>query len=753
MRRSVTTAIMLLATSSALATGAAAQTASTAMKNDEKQAGGTANLAIKDIVVTARKLGERLLDTPASVTVLDQSQIQRANITNLNQLGGVVPGLITMQGVAGASATFRGLGSTSADPSAESSVVTFLDGLYLGHSRDYIAPIYDVAQVELIKGTQATLLGKNTSLGAISITSRRPGRDFGYDLAASYGTGIGAARAQGGVDIPLGGTFALRAAGLGNKERGYVRNPYRNDRERKVRELSGRLTLTGDAGPVNLTAIYQHDDRRTDGHTLELLTDPAGVVAARAAALGQTIFDTIPNDRTYTGSDAVGPGAVAGRPQFDDQWGNRAILIASVPLGEHTLTSQTSYIKWRSNRVTDLDQTRARLLELSDSERNRVWSQEIRLSSPKGENLTWLLGGFYYSNNYGLLRGLTGQSGGGIFPLVGNYRNDLDLDTKAWSGFGSADYRFSDRFSISAGLRYTIETKTVTYDRTSIGSFAAPNSSPPIPRITLDPATTRNLDGDIGMKFYATPRTMLYASYSRGSKSGGFQNNPASLAVAPYVGEVAYTAEAGVKYDMLGAGYITAAIFDTRVKNFQVSRSQVVNGLSQTVVANADVGTRGFEGSAVLQIAPGFTLNGSLVYSPAKFLKAFPVGAPVLIAYKGMPLPRAPRWSGQIGARYVTSVSDNLELRVQGSVDYADDAYLQFRTTDPFAPIAKRHALVDAQVALRDEAGGWEIAVIGSNLANRRFILFDTVLSASGGAYYGNQNRPRIVAFQLSLFR
>lgn len=345
------------------------------------------------------------------------------------------------------------------------------------------------------------------------------------------------------------------------------------------------------------------------------------------------------------------------------------------------------------------------------------------------------------------------QTGGGLSPLFGATRNLFELRTSALSAFGSADYRVTDRFAVTAGLRYTSETKRPTYDRISSGIFALPTQQPTIPRVTLPSDTENNLDGNVGVKFNPDSRTMIYATYSRGSKSGGFQNNPTTIAVASYKGEVAYTAEAGIKYDLPGAGYLTAAIFDMRVDDFQVSRAMVVNGLVQTVVANADIGSRGFEGSGVVSVGRGVTLNGSVVYSPAKFRHDFPEGAPVLIGYRNMPLPRAPRWTGEAGARYRGALSDRLDLRLEGAVRYTGDADQQFRSTDPLAPASRASTLLDAQIAVGDKRDGWEIAVIGTNLTDRRFVTFSSALSASGGAYYGTLNRPRIVAVQLRIFR
>jgi outer membrane receptor protein involved in Fe transport len=710
--------------------------------------------AVEEIVVMARKQGERLLDAPATITVIEQQKLEAANITNANQLTGIVPGLITMQGTAGTSAAFRGVGSTSADPGMESSVATFVDGVYLGHPRDFILPMYDIAQIELVKGTQSTLLGKNTSLGAIAITSRRPGSVVGYDLAYTYSDGIEGHRIQGGVDIPLEGGFAMRLAGIYNDEQGFVRNDYLNETGRQVQEASGRITL---AGPISdfgdVTLIYQHDDRDGKGHNFEILSDPIGVVRARALALGQTNFEAIGNDRAYSGYDAVGPGAIPGGPQYDKQRGDRAVGILTFDLNDYVVTAQTSWVQWRSSRSTDLDFTRARLLEFSDREKNGIFSQEVRISSLQDGPFSWLAGIYYYDNRWTLQRSTFGQSGGGLFPLAGFSESAITIFTTAWSGFASANYKLSDQFTVTGGLRYTNEEKTATYSRRSGGVFASPTIAPAIPVTTLPSSTSKDLDGDIGLQFRPQDRTLIYLTWSKGSKSGGYQNGPLTLAVAPYDGETAYTTELGAKFDFPGRGFVTAALFDTRVKDFQVSRAQVVNGLVQTTISNGDIGTRGAEVAGSWRVSDDLTLNGNVVYAPAKFRKDFPEGVTPLVAYEGMPLPRAPEWTAEIGARYVRAVTDALDLRLEGKVGYASDSDLQFRSTDPLAPVSKAHTFVDAQVALANGQSGWEVALIGTNLTDERYVTFTTGASASPDAYYGTLSRPRVIALQLKLSR
>lgn len=703
---------------------------------------------IEEIVVTALKLGETVLDTPATVTVVQAQELAVANVTSAHQLSGIVPGLVTMQGTAGTSAAFRGLGSTSADPSIEASVATFVDGVYLGHPRDYVMPLYDIQQIEFLAGTQSTLLGKNTSLGAISIANRRPGREFGYDVAVNYTSKIDAYRLQGGIDIPLGERLSLRAAVLANHEDGFVRNAFLGRSEREIRELSGRLTLSGDVGESgNFVLIYQRDDRKTEGQYLELLTDPNGSIAGIAAAFGQTLFDAIPNDVTYSGSDRLNPADPAVPLPFDDQEGDRATLIASTELGGLTLTSQTAYVKWDSSRVTDLDFTGSLLIDLQDRERNEVFSQELRISSPQGERLSYLAGLFYYRNDWSLVRGINAPDAAGVET------GELAIDTRALSLFGSARYELDDRFAISAGLRYTDEDKTPTYERVSSG----PPLGDPIARIELQTAGSDELDGDVGLEFRPSDTAMLYARWARGSKSGGFQTRPDTLAGAGYDGEVAYTTEIGGKFDFGGRGYATVALFRTKVEDFQIGRVAFVGGVNQPVISNSNVETIGAEASGSWNVTDNLTLTSNVLYSEAKFTEDLfsddGMGGQVLEAYDGMVLPRAPRWTAQLGAKYETDLTDSLRFRAQGSLKYASTADLQLRASNPLAPKSKEHATLDVQIAVASEPGGWEVSLTGNNLTDERYVTFTSESFLDGSAYYGTRSRPRTVALQLKLTR
>jgi iron complex outermembrane recepter protein len=720
----------------------------------DKPSSPAADAEAQRIVVTTRKQRESLLETPASVAVIRGDEIASSGVVSGTQLSGLAPGLTTMQGNSGTSASVRGLGSQAADPAIESSVGTFVDGIYLGRTRDFVMPLYDIDQIELVAGTQATLLGKNTSLGAISITNRRPSKTFGADLSLSHTGKIGATRLQGGVDVPLSPTWALRVAGLLNDEDGFARNDVLGRRERQADERSGRLTLTGKpSAGVDLTAIYQRDYRRTNGANFEVLSDPNGAIAGLAAALGQDRFEATPNDVHHSGSSSLGPGLPAGEDQFDDQTGNRLNLIASFKLGANTVTSQTGYVSWDSTRLLDLDFIGPRLLDLRDRERNRVVSQELRVNSDPAAPISYVMGLYLYDSRWSLDRRFTGQAPKPLPLLKGTQDNHVSIATRAASPFASVRFALADHLKLLSGLRYTQERKTATYERVGTGLFPIV-VSPDLPHTTLPRKTSGTVDGDVGLQYAYSPRTMLYATLAKGSKSGVFQSAPDSFAVAEYAGESAVSTEAGVKFDHGSAGSSSFALFHSKIKDFQVGRLKDTGGYPQTVIDNAGARTMGFDVSGRWRASQNLSLKGSVVYSKAQFTENLysddGEGGRVLEAFDGMVLTRAPRWTAKLSADYHTAIGAGYGLRVSGSMRYSSEADLQLRASNPEAPKMAAHTLLDLRVALSPADAWWSLELIGTNLTNKRVVTFTSDAPYGDSSYWGTRNRPRTFTLQLN---
>ena len=739
--------IAWLLAGSALAMPVAAQTAAPQDVGASDPAADTAT-ADQDIVVTALKQGQTALEAPATITLLEPEALQSKNITSGNQLNAIVPGLTMSVGVGGLPGTsFRGLGSNSAVFSLEPSVAEYIDGAYMPHMRDYVAPLYDMDHIEFIKGTQSTLLGKNTSLGAISIVNRRPTKDFGYELRLTHSFGVEANRLEAVVNTPVTDTLQLRTAFFASRGDGWVRNVYRDLDEPDQTDISGRIALAWQPTPtLDIFASYQRDHRHLRGQSLEVVNDPAGTIAARAAATGVP-FDTRAIGVSASASASVG-GTVAGVNPYDKQDTDRLNGIVELAVGDHTITSQTAYTTWASPRVTDLDFTAAHLFNIIDDERSKTFTQELRLASPNSGRLTYLVGLFYYYNSWSYGRTFGGAPSNSVgFPLVGLAVSRTVLPTRAYSAFASGTWEVVDGLKIDGGVRYTHEKKEGRFVRNTTGNLPFPT----VPAVTYKPQVTEPVDINVGARFEPTSNLLLYASYSKGSKSGGFQDAPTTAAGAPFRPETAYSAEAGAKLRFTG-GYLTAAIFNTRVDGFQTSYTTPVGtpAVVQTVVGNSDVRARGVEANLSWEIVPGLTIGGNVVYSDAVFTGNFPANASV--AREGDRLTRAPEWSGSGTIDYEGEVG-GVELFAGSRVDFTSKTLYQFVVPQPLAPFGASRGIVDARVGVRAPDKSWELAVLGTNLGDRRFVDFATSITAGGGAYYGSFNRPRTVSVQLTVKR
>lgn len=698
-----------------------------------------------EIIVTARKQNETILDAPASITVLTSDNLAAKNITKANELSGIVPGLVQTNGNGSLPATtFRGLGTNSSVPSAEPSVAYFVDGVYYSHLRDYTSPVYDLSHVELIKGTQSTLLGKNTSVGAISLVTNRPTDFFEGSIQYTHSFEMNGNRLEGFLNVPVSDRLQVRASFFANDEEGMVYNQYRDRNEPDLQDISGRLAIAWQpSDSVDIVFRYQHDDREQLGFQWELLQDPFGVVTGWAATYGQ-VLNTVPDGINNSGSDAVGV-PISGPEQFEKQNTDRVNVAAEIDLGNHVVTLQTAYHDWQAPRYTELDQIGAFLFGIEEDEFTKTFTQEMRISSLGGERLDYLAGLYYYWNKWGNNPRIGGPDSNTVgFPITGISDTTLRQETNAYSAFASANYEVFDNFYVDIGGRFTHERRRGSMERVANGTIAI-FSLPSFPFTRLEHLNNNSFDYSAGVRYEPNPDLLLYATYSRGSKSGGFQDSVAIPELAAYAPEAAFTTEIGAKLSIDG-GFLALALFNTKVEDFQNNYTATVGGINRSLIGNTDIRSRGFEATGSYGLAPGLRVDGSLIYADGEYLNDFPGNGSVALA--GQPLTRNPKWTGQIDLNYEGQINEDVELFGSATFDFASEAILQSLVTQSIAPRMGAHETLNSKLGVRF-MNGVEVAVIGTNLTDERYVNFATGISATGGAYTGSINRGRVIALQL----
>ncbi|MFK7977614.1 MAG: TonB-dependent receptor [Halioglobus sp.] len=691
---------------------------------------------LEEIIVTAQKRVENVQDIPLTINVVTGERLEQFGIRDTNDLAASVPGLTIQHTPQNLSqVTVRGLGTGAGGESLDQSVGLFIDGIWAGRIREFQASLFDVERVEVIKGTQTTLLGKNTSLGAISILSRRPSDTFSGYLQADYELEFESRFLTGAVDIPTGfGNY--RVAFNHVREEGYVNNTATGnkvpEREQDTVRASALFELSETS---SLLLSYQYDELEILGDTFAPDNDASGFIASLDPGANIGIDDT---KRALTSYGSSGDAD-------DEQESQRFTAKYEHALGDHTFTALTGWSQYDNERLTDSDFLSVDYLNTAFTSDYEQFSQEVRLASPTDSAVTYVAG-LYYLDGEQDYTAITDARfpppfllGG--FPLDGTNKKIYSQDTEVWSAFGQATVNLGERWRATLGLRYTDEEKDAVWERQRtreggpLSFILADLLSPIVPPTPLN-RTEDNLDGSLNVQFDVNDTIMAYASWARGSKSGGFTTEVALPEDAEYGTEKADTTELGMKMTLAdGAGLLNVSLFHTDIENFQIITFVGTAFLTETVPAE----TQGLELETRWALAPNLFVGASATYGDAEQTD------------NGLRLPYAPEWSGSVDVHYEHDLGDaGLQLRFDGAVNYRDEQFMQRDERSLDGALT----LLNLRVALVPESENWELALMGRNLLNQTssfgfdYPAFGGQTVPAGDATVGSLNRPRTVALQ-----
>jgi iron complex outermembrane receptor protein len=629
--------------------------------------------------------------------------------------------------------TIRGLGSAPGNSSFDSSVSLFVDGVYAPRNREFAAAMFDIDRIEVIRGTQAALLGKNTSLGAVNIITRRPGERLAADLRVSREFEIGANLLSGGVDLPLSDTVKLRLAGQYADSDGPVKNLVTGHTAVRLQDGALRAVLTWKPNDrFDATILAQRDRTDNDGTPAEFVTTDGTPQFLQALAGKPGTLDSKLDLRNAASSPSDG-GEQAGQ-----LISTRYAATINYDLAGHVLTATTGYSRMTNRSHDDYDFQAGDYFHGTTDETGKQFTQEVRLASPVDRPLNYIVGALYLDGSLDIGAERIANYPFGPAPgvnVAGAYRQGFAQDTKAVSLFGQGVYRLTDRLRAQAGLRWTREDKDVDMARTVV--------TPGLLSVVLFPAYAplslehdeKNLDYSAGLQYDLSANANVYASYGQGTKSGGFANSVTLLDKAEYDKEVAHTAELGLKLQGEGRRWaFNVAGFSTKVDDFQLV---TFTGL-QFEIGNTNLRSRGAEVETYWYPVRGLRLFANGTFAKAKDLNT------------GAVPPLAPKLTASAGFAYSTPLSNALELKLDGSVDHRSKRYYQ---RDPAAaPAGEAFTTLNAGVALAATDARWELRLIGRNLANEKGLSFSfpTPILPAGNAN-GISEPPRTVALQLSL--
>ncbi len=660
-------------------------------------------VGLEEIVVTAQRREERLQDVPISLAVVSGDTLENRSIGNFEQLAPLIPNLTIAKSPAANLIVMRGIGSAPGSPSLDQSVVMFVDGVYGGNARQFAAPFLDIERLEILRGPQGALVGRNTSAGAINIVSRKPGSEFGGYLNAMYNFEFEGPTVEGAVDLPVSDNLRFRVAGKYSDVDGYLENPYVENGSPAREEAIGRIVGVFDnGGPVTVTAKYENATIDMNGIPMQVVSPANGYYK-----------DFKKETYLTTGPETDNLDSDTGTLQFD------------VDLGGMQFVSITGYSAFKNDSLVDADFYEGHFATAVFNQDFDQISQEFRLLSPDEGSLRYVLGAYYSKADL-----FEQRTTGVLFaPPASSYR-EYRQDSEAWSAVAQLSWFMTDSWRLNVSGRYTKESKDASYIRLT-GPNAATDFTGTLVEEIEDDLSAGRFDPAVSVQYELNSNTMLYGSFSKGSKSGGFQGaiGNATDEGFEFDPEIATSFELGAKLTFPGLGYLSLASFYTEYKDLQVTSQIPTNGglVAQIFTGNApEARVGGLEADFRFALSSIFSIDGSLAWMPEAKYVEFTSGPCYPLKVPDGSVPGSCDLSGKrLGFTPKLAASANLtaeipvgNLLLTGvlSPRYANESYREF-TADP-KTIQDAYTKLDARLGLGAADHRWEVAVVGQNLTN-----------------------------------
>jgi iron complex outermembrane recepter protein len=704
------------------------------------------------IVVTARKRQENIIDVPLAVSVATQEQLQRDQINSLSDLSRIAPALEISQtsgGETNGGGRLRGLGTGVFNPSVASSVAFVVDQVPVGNLA--FPQLFDLAQVEVLRGPQGTLFGQGASAGVINVSTRAPSTDaLGANASVDFadkgtaGSEVGELIVNAGINIPAGDKAAFRVAAQYKKETGLQRSAT-TGLDNKITDYGFRakaLLMPSDTFTVNLTAEYAKEV--SNGQTFFAIavapnsTTPFGPPGGTLGGISNGAFLS-PTGCAMPVINARAEYYCENLPSFLKlSTGGVSAAIDWELSDSITLTSVSGYrernFKQYSRDFSRITGTFAARQERTQED-SRGFSQELRLGY-EGDAFDLVVGGFYSDYRYN-------SSPLGTGPFAFNVPADRvgfsicnavtlacipqaftpgprfvtftkeTTENHSLAGFIDATFNLSEQIELFGGLRIS-DYKNIT--KVGINTLT-PNSS--------FETSDSDLSGRAGVSFKPNPNTNLYASFSRGYKPPAVGTNPAGtlFQLAP---EKADAFELGAKFGV-GRFQLAANAFYNTISNFQSQTSVFVGTALVSQPLNIpEVKSKGFELTAMGQIAPGLSINGGYQYNDIKYPSGYCGDDDVIVVATGLcsgnlggkQFLNAPKHKLTLSGEYAAAVGGDLELFLNANFVYKTKVLLAARADPRFRYPA--HEIINLGFGLRDIDGAWNASVFVRNLTKER---------------------------------
>jgi iron complex outermembrane receptor protein len=694
---------------------------------------------LEEVVVTARRQTESLQRVPIAISAFNPEALNRQQAADLGGLQGAVPNLNIVQGrgtTSSANTFIRGIGQPDALVSFDPGVGIYVDDVFVSRIQGALFDLYDLERVEVLRGPQGTLYGKNTIGGAIKLVSKKPTDELSARIEATIGS-YERLDFKAGVSGPIIGDKLLGSVSVLSANRnGYFRDTRNSQRYNDKDSVAARASLLAkpsDRLEILLTADVNHER-------------PSIAVGEQRSPLTLAFAPTVVVYRPPgTPFDFKGSVSVQDINKLDSR--SQTGTITWNATDALTLKSITAYRSLNTNAFIDIDATPLIFGDVRVAVDQNQLSQEFQALFDNGGPIKGVAGLYYlrerinqqqFSFNNDWIAGF------------GSRATDI-LRTKSYAAFANATWEIVDRLSLSGGIRYTDEKKSYRRSQTSGSTVFA---FLPITTVNLANSDSwNNWSPRASLDYRVTDDVLAYASVSRGFKSGGFNGRAANQAqFQPYDPELVWTYEAGLKATALDDRLrANAAVFYNDYTNFQASVNERLpdNTIQQYVVNAGKLKTQGFELEVSARPLQGLDITASLGYLDAKYKEFFELsGTGARVDLKSNKPAFSPKWTAQLAAYYRFGLTNRLNLTVGGDVTHRSSHYLSVRNTPLL--FQKSYEVLNAQIILSDALDVWRIAAGVKNIDDKRYLVDAQDFAAVGGARTGYYGAPRTYSLTVS---
>lgn len=749
---------------SLLALGAALSVAQ-AQEEPEAAAQPTAEEAesfdSEEVIVTATKRKQTLQEVPISLVAVSGAGLQERGFQQFTDLQSVVPNLQIDQTNGNFAITMRGLGAGAQNLAFEQSVGLFVDGVYASRARAFQTAFLDVERVEVVRGPQGALFGKNTNAGAISVVTKAPTDEFAAELRLSGEAIEGGYGTSGFVNGALADNVYGRLSFMANHTGPYIENRLTNRDEYANDSWGVRGQIRWDASEdVDVTLKLESARSDIDGGNVmfnSLGSPTCALCNLTRAAGGGTLAQEFPGYwRTQRST----------QPQYNDTGVDSGTLTVNWKAGDDwRLTSITSYLDLSSEAFADADVGALTLLETIQAEESSQFFQEFRATGKIADVLDVVAGVTYMHTSLDItqnVRYLGNTLPPGYTSPTGVLNRTIDQTGMSLSPYLALDYQVTENIFLSGSVRFSYEEKEADIGQTrDAGNPPATNR----PYALYGKRTERLWDYSLKARYQFDRDTSVYAGYATGTKGGGFISNDGLLLtnILAGVGKLDYEPEEAKSWEIgLKSRFwdrradLNIALFHTDFTNLQVS---TFNGTAFITGNAAEAVSKGVEVEATLRPTDWLTVGGGLAYLDA-YYKDYPGGAclhnapvgcsPLTNNLAGSRLTRAPEWKGNFFVQVERTVADGIFVSGRVSLDYTGLSYFQ-SDLDPLNA-QPAYTKVDARLAIGHEDGAWEFALIGRNLTDEvTFSQAFNVPLIGGGSHGVMVAPPRTLTAELTL--